>query len=57
MDLNPGSWRAACVARLAICTACWTSLRDNQTGTNPPKFAIANGLWIGRLPEQLRGLR
>ncbi|GMF45960.1 unnamed protein product [Phytophthora fragariaefolia] len=35
--------------KLKICIPCQTSLLDKKR-VNPPKFAIANGLWVGRLP-------
>ncbi|GMF32027.1 unnamed protein product [Phytophthora fragariaefolia] len=35
--------------KLKICIPCQTSLLDKKR-VNPPKFAIANGLWMGRLP-------
>ena len=40
---------------LRICHSCTHSLRAVQSSsrTNPPKFAIANHLWMGQLPEEL----
>jgi hypothetical protein len=34
---------------LNFCKSCETSL-SNEDSNSPPKFAIANGLWIGSLP-------
>ena len=36
---------------LSSCTRCLDSLKSRNT-TNPPKFAIANGSWIGELPAR-----
>ncbi|POM81938.1 Hypothetical protein PHPALM_34 [Phytophthora palmivora] len=35
--------------KLQICIPCKTSLLDKKRA-HPPKFAIANGLWMGRVP-------
>ena len=35
-----------------ICNLCHESIRNNKI----PKLALANGLWIGRVPEQLKCL-
>jgi hypothetical protein len=34
---------------ITFCNSCESNIRKNSS-ENPPKFAIANGLWIGRLP-------
>ena len=38
---------------LVICTGCHNSLKNPKV-VHPPKFAIANGFWIGQLPSHLR---
>ncbi|OWZ07500.1 hypothetical protein PHMEG_00020100 [Phytophthora megakarya] len=38
---------------LQICLSCRTSLLDKQRA-NPPKFAIANGLYMGSLPREFQ---
>ncbi len=40
---------------LTFCRECLASLRSSSDG--PPKFAIANHLWLGVLPMELRDLR
>jgi hypothetical protein len=39
------------VILITFCKSCEKNI-DNNSSKNPPKFAIANGLWIGRLPEE-----
>ena len=42
---------------ICICDQCNTSLhKGNADSKTPPKFSIANGLWIAQLPEELRKL-
>ncbi len=43
---------SCCIPLLYICesSGCWQSLRRGTI----PKFAIAQGNWIGQLPEELR---
>jgi len=36
-------------ATINICVSCMKAIRSNKL----PKFAIANGLWVGRLPPDL----
>jgi hypothetical protein len=44
---------SCCTPQLYICTTgCWTSI---LAGKNP-KFAIAQGYWIGQLPPDLRNM-
>jgi len=38
---------------IQICAQCWAHL-DSKNPPKPPKFALANGLWTGRLPAVLR---
>ncbi len=40
------------IAKMRICNDCFKSLRKSSI----PKFAIANGNWIGQLPTQLRNM-
>ncbi|KAI3633922.1 hypothetical protein MIR68_007526 [Amoeboaphelidium protococcarum] len=42
--------------QLIFCKPCLTSLKNKQY-KNPPKFAIANGLWIGWLPDKFTDTR
>ena len=39
---------AAAVATLCLCEECDDALLKNERGTRPPKYAIANGLAVGR---------
>ena len=40
--------------RVQVCGSCWTEL--NKDRTLPPKFSLANNLWIGRVPWELKKL-
>ena len=48
-----GSRNCAHAQLLVSCSKCWFSLR-NKKFQKPPKFAIANGFYIGQLPRPLR---
>jgi hypothetical protein len=39
---------------LSICTSCKRSLTTNSSSKTPPKYAIANGLFIGMLPLEFK---
>ncbi|ETP12964.1 hypothetical protein F441_11766 [Phytophthora nicotianae CJ01A1] len=39
------------IVKLQVCNSCYFSLM-NRRATSPPKFAIANGLYIGVLPSR-----
>jgi hypothetical protein len=36
-----------------VCTSCMRDLEQGDAHTKPPKFSLANELWIGRTPWQL----
>jgi len=41
-------------ALACICHACYTSVRRTGRKTTPPRFSIANGFYVGALPDHLR---
>ena len=41
--------------RINVCGQCWTSLAKSQPDL-PPAFSLANGLWMGPVPEILSSL-
>lgn len=38
-----------------VCGECWDALRKENTNS-PPKFSLANNLWVGNIPWELRRL-
>lgn len=41
--------------QFVLCTQCLRSLTGSNV-SKPPKYAVANGLFIGQLPEHLQGM-
>jgi cobalamin biosynthesis protein CbiD len=52
------SIKGICIERgeFNFCNSCMAALRNKHT-KNPPKFAIANGNFIGDLPENLKDIK
>ena len=46
------STRGVTPEEVVVCEECDRSLRTNKTGV-PPKYAIANGFYVGQLPDEL----
>lgn len=41
---------------MRVCFACWSDLSSADAEERPPKFSLANGLWLGEVPVSIQSL-